>query len=100
MLTVTGVLYMAIPLGIVGHAFTQVWQDRDRILLVKKTQAALLQWGYKAHDIPILCQVFDTHGEGELDINDFRRMIHQMRIGLNDDRVIELFHSFDADGSG
>lgn len=99
-LTVVSVLYMAVPLGIVGQAFKQVWEDRDRILLVKKTQAALVQWGYTANDIPLVFSIFDGLGEGELCLADFRRMMTQMRIGLNDERIIELFHSFDKDGSG
>lgn len=99
-LTIVSVLYMAIPLAIVGHAFNQVWEDRDKILLVQKARAALQQWGYSAGDIPVLCQIFDTSGEGELDINDFSRMIRMMHIGLKVDRVIELFDSFDSDGSG
>jgi len=99
-LTVTSVLYMAMPLGIVGHAFTQVWQDRDRILLVKKTQAALQQWGYTPQDIHILFSAFDSNGEGELNITDFRRMITHMNIGLSERRICELFHSFDLDGNG
>lgn len=99
-LVVTSVLYMAMPLGIVGHAFTRVWEDRDRILLIRKTKAAMLQWGYGPHDMPMLFQIFDSHGEGELDITDFRKMITAMRIGLNDKRICELFHSFDKDGNG
>lgn len=99
-LVICSVLYMAMPLGIVGHAFTQVWEDRDRILLVKKTQAALQQWGYTARDIPVLFEIFDSKGEGELNIKDFRKMIHQMRIGLNDHRINELFHRIDDDGGG
>jgi voltage-gated potassium channel Kch len=99
-LTVSSVLYMAMPLGIVGQAFTQVWSDRDRILLVKKARAALLQWGYSAADLPVLCKMFDTSGRGELNCPDFCRMIRMMRIGLKNERMIDLFDAFDADGSG
>ena len=34
-LTVCSTLYMAIPLGIIGHNFSEIWRDRDRILLVR-----------------------------------------------------------------
>merc|ERR1711966_72113 len=37
LLAVTSLLYMAVPLGIIGNIFTKVWDDRDRILLMKKT---------------------------------------------------------------
>jgi len=100
LLMIISVLYMAIPLGIVGHAFTQVWEDRDRILLVKKTQAALLQWGYTANDIPLVFSIFDSLGQGELNLADFRRMINQMCIGLGEKRIVQLFQSFDKDEDG
>jgi len=99
-LTIVSVLYMAVPLGIVGQAFKHVWADRDRILLTAKTQTALAQWGYTANDIPIVFSIFDSQGEGELCLTDFRLMIHQMRIGLSDGRIAELFQSFDKDGTG
>jgi len=37
-LVICSVLYMAMPLGIIGHAFTEIWQERDRILLMKRTR--------------------------------------------------------------
>merc|ERR1712176_933063 len=56
-LIVITVLYMAVPLGIIGNAFTQTWNDRDRILLTHRTRDRLRQWGYGARDIPVLFQV-------------------------------------------
>merc|ERR1719498_630068 len=79
-LAVTSVLYMAMPLGIIGHAFTQVWLDRDRILLVIKMKDVLRQWGYGALDIPLLFDIFDSRGEGTLNITDFRKMVNQMQL--------------------
>jgi voltage-gated potassium channel len=99
-LVVSSVLYMAMPFGMIGQAFMKVWEDRDRILLVKKVQDAMLQWGYMPSDMPMLFQAFDSSGEGDLSITDFRKMIHAMRIGLSDDRVCELFHSFDKNSNG
>lgn len=99
LLMITGVLYMAMPLGIVGHAFTEVWKDRHDILIVKKARSAMAQWGFTAHDIPTLCQVYDTDGLGALNMNDFRRMIHQI-IGMKDESAVQLFFYMDEDGSG
>jgi len=99
-LVISSVLYMAMPLGIIGQAFTQVWSDRDRILLMRRTKDRLLQWGYKATDIPVLFRSFDADGNGELDMSEFLDMMKEMRLGLKDERVIELFQSFDSDCSG
>merc|ERR1712061_875161 len=97
---VISLMYMAIPLGIIGEAFSQIWKDRDRILLMHRTRAKLVTSGFGPQDIPVLFSLFDSNNDGELDVTDFKRMISQMKIGLSDDRVVALFESFDADGSG
>jgi len=99
-LIISSVLYMAMPIGIVGNAFTQVWKDRDYILLATRTHNRLVEWGYTAHDIPALFKHFDTNGSGELSLVEFRQMIREMRVGLRDERVVELFETLDKDGGG
>lgn len=37
MLMVVSGLYMAIPIGILGNAFSSVWEDRDRLLVLPDT---------------------------------------------------------------
>merc|ERR1719486_752811 len=80
-LVVSSVLYMAMPVGIIGGAFTNVWSDRKRILICHQTKHRLLHWGYSAWDIPHLFRCFDGDGNGELDLEEFRRMMFQMRVG-------------------
>jgi len=99
-LQVVGVLYMAMPLGIVGQAFTSAWNNRARILLMKTTRTRLEQFGYSARDIPEIFKQYDLDGNGELDLEEFRQLILEMRIGLTDERVVKLFEAFDADGGG
>mmetsp|Transcript_115359 Transcript_115359/g.326874 ORF Transcript_115359/g.326874 Transcript_115359/m.326874 type:complete len:506 (+) Transcript_115359:81-1598(+) len=98
--TVAGVLYMAMPIGIIGSAFTETWKARDRILLIKRTRENLFQWGYSAEDIPSLFQAFDLDGDGDLCLSEFRKMMRRMRVGLRDERIIELFQSIDSTGGG
>jgi len=99
---VCSVLYMAMPIGIIGNAFTQIWSDRDRILLTVRTRERFAQWGYTAKDMQMLFQHFDRNNNGELTLPEFRKMIAEMRIGIQDqdERVVQLFESFDRDGSG
>lgn len=99
-LVISSVLYMAMPLGIIGYSFTQIWKDRDRILLTQRTRDRLIQWGYSALDIRKVFAHFDSDGGGELDLEEFREMMRAMQIGLSEERIIELFLSFDADGGG
>jgi len=99
-LFITSALYMAIPLGIVGNAFNRVWEDRDRLLLLRRTRKRLAQWGYTAMDIMNFFTAFSTHGGGVLTLDDFGRMIEEMSLGLTERRINDLFELFDDDGSG
>jgi len=96
----TSTMYMAIPLGIIGNAFNDVWKDRDHILLMERTRTRLQQAGYTPQDIPILFKLFDCDRNGQLDITEFRWMLQGMRLGLKKNRVIELYEAFDDDKSG
>jgi len=100
LLVLSSVMYMAMPLAIIGGSFTQVWQDRHSILLVHRTKQRLGEWGYTAGDIPALFQVFDRDCSGDLDLSEFRRMVRAMKLGFSDERILQLFGLFDADGSG
>jgi hypothetical protein len=99
-LSVLSMLFMAMPLGIIGSAFNMVWSDRDRILLTQRTRKRLTQWGYTADDVMVLFKFMDSDGDGELCIQDFDRLMRHMRLGLNKERVFQLFNTFDQDGSG
>mmetsp|Transcript_6252 Transcript_6252/g.17903 ORF Transcript_6252/g.17903 Transcript_6252/m.17903 type:complete len:630 (-) Transcript_6252:72-1961(-) len=93
-------LYMAIPLGIIGSAFSEVWNDRFRILLTERTRKRFHQAGYEAHDIPFLFQIFDANKDNSLDVEEFKMMVEFMQVGFRGRRVVELFDLFDVDGSG
>jgi len=100
LLTITSALYMAMPIGIVGSAFSTVWSDRDRLMLMHRTSAQLRQAGYTAKDVPHLIRLFDADRDGQLNYREFRRMIHEMHVGISEVRIAELFHVFDSDDSG
>jgi len=99
-LIVSSALYMAIPLGIVGSTFSKVWDDRDRLLLMRRTKDRIVQGGYDPRDIPELFKLFGAEQTGVLSLKDFRRMLIQMKIGMSEERICELFKSFDDDGNG
>jgi hypothetical protein len=97
---VSGVLYMSMPLGIIGHAFTDAWADRDRIILVQHIHQSFTAHGYTASDMPILFEIFDTSIDGNLNFREFYEMLREMNIGLSDERCLALFKALDANSSG
>ncbi|CAK0907676.1 unnamed protein product, partial [Prorocentrum cordatum] len=100
LLIVLGVILMAVPMGIIGMTFNEVWNTRDYSLLLSKTRAKLHQWGYTAHDIPTLFKIVDYDENGVLELDEFCELVKEMKIGLSEDRVVALFEHMDKDGSG
>merc|ERR550532_2633930 len=43
---------------------------------------------------------FNTDGDGTLSLDEFKKMMLEMQIGLSDERIMELFDSIDMDKSG
>jgi len=99
-LVLSSVLYMAMPISIIGSAFMKTWEDRHRLLVMIRTRDRLKQWGYTALDMPALFQRVDVNGNGELSVDEFRDMIGKMGIGMKAKEATELFEVFDEDGSG
>jgi hypothetical protein len=99
-LIVLGVIMMAVPIGIIGSTFNQVWNARDYSLLLSKTRMKLHKWGYTAHDIPTLFNLVDENGNGVLELDEFCELVKEMKIGLPEDRIAALFEHMDKDGSG
>jgi len=99
-LIIIGVMLMAVPVGIIGMQFNEVWNARDYSLLLSKTRARLHQWGYTAHDIPMLFKIVDYDDNGVLELDEFCELVKEMKIGLSEDRIVALFEHMDKDGSG
>eukprot|EP00747_Dinoflagellata_sp_TGD_P192509 gnl/TRDRNA2_/TRDRNA2_57470_c0_seq1.p1 gnl/TRDRNA2_/TRDRNA2_57470_c0~~gnl/TRDRNA2_/TRDRNA2_57470_c0_seq1.p1 ORF type:complete len:169 (+),score=19.95 gnl/TRDRNA2_/TRDRNA2_57470_c0_seq1:2-508(+) len=101
-LVVVAVLYMSMPVGIIGNAFTQVWQDRDRILITRRVQQHLQKWGYTGQDIFALFFLFDVNGDGALGYQEFRKLVKHLQLDsvLSDSRILALFQSLDTNGDG
>eukprot|EP00928_Gymnodinium_smaydae_P028661 TRINITY_DN21807_c0_g1_i1.p1 TRINITY_DN21807_c0_g1~~TRINITY_DN21807_c0_g1_i1.p1 ORF type:complete len:572 (-),score=108.15 TRINITY_DN21807_c0_g1_i1:48-1763(-) len=99
MVFLTG-LYMAIPVGILGNAFNDVWKERHRILILDRTRTVLEQCGIGLKDVPKLFRIFDVDQNGEIDRKEFEWMLEGMNLGLTQKRMMDLWSVFDEDGSG
>jgi len=99
-LIVVSAIYMAMPIGIVGKAFGSVWDDRHRLLLMQRLRTRFATVGYDPQDIPGLFCSYDENGDGELSMDEFRRMLQQLEVEAKDERAHDVFQAFDNDGSG
>lgn len=100
MLCFISVLFMAMPISLLGNAMTHAWADRSRILLMTRTRQRLKNYGYEASDMPSLFRKFDSNGNGELTMDEFCDMIGKMNVGIRPSEAEELFELFDTDASG
>ncbi|CAE7198522.1 KCNB2 [Symbiodinium sp. CCMP2592] len=94
------VLFMAMPLSVLGNAMSQTWADRHRILLMTRTRSRLKNLGYSADDMPKLFKKFDTDNNGELELEEFVDLVAAMKVGVKPHEASELFMAFDSDGNG
>lgn len=99
-LTFVSVVFLALPVGIIGHEFNKSWQSRAHMLLMTRVRKCLNKWGFNAGDVQILIQFADTDGDGKLTLSEFVELIRQMRIGVSSEAAAELFTLLDVDYNG
>ncbi len=99
-LIVTSLLYLSIPFGILGSAFTLAWAQRSAVLAIRKLRKHLANHGFISADVPKLLQHFDLNHDSEISLVEFRTMINDVMIGLSDREVIDLFECLDLQREG
>ncbi|CAE7376902.1 Kcnd1 [Symbiodinium sp. CCMP2456] len=99
-LTTVSVLFFALPVGIIGHEFTAAWHMRRQVLLFARVRKCFLKWGYHGEDVEALFQYADADADGMLNLLEFCELLHEMRLGLDTDSLIELFMLFDPGNEG
>mmetsp|Transcript_15236 Transcript_15236/g.31988 ORF Transcript_15236/g.31988 Transcript_15236/m.31988 type:complete len:567 (+) Transcript_15236:97-1797(+) len=99
-LILAGVCYMAMPLSIIGGTFSQVWDDRDRIILREKTTNLISEGGVGMDDLRALFDAADADGSGTVTKDEFTDLVAAFGLGLPREQVIKLFKSIDDNHGG
>lgn len=99
-LMITSALYMAIPIGIVGNAFSEVWNQRDRLLVMHRFRNAFLEVGFNLFDFQRIFEAFDDDGNGMMDIDEFSSMLKAMQMNMSEERLTMLYQALDKEGAG
>jgi len=99
-LTFVSILFLALPVGIIGYEFTSCWRNRWKVLLIQKARKCLEKWGYTARDVRVLFDYVDVDGDGSLNLSEFIELIRQMRVGINAETSFNIFSLFDDDQNG
>jgi len=99
-LLVVGALYMAIPIGIVGNAFSKIWEDRDRLFILCDIRDRVVQAGITPADLFHIYQELDQDKDGQLSLQEFKAMFTLLDIKIGDHMSARIFDKLDADGEG
>jgi hypothetical protein len=99
-LAIIGPLYMAMPLGIIGHSFSQIWVDRNRLTALQKMRQGLTNAGYSPWELKRMFELFDCTGDGSLTFEEFKAWLKVMGLTESDKFAQEVFDYFDDDAGG
>eukprot|EP00929_Paragymnodinium_shiwhaense_P090391 TRINITY_DN50574_c0_g1_i2.p1 TRINITY_DN50574_c0_g1~~TRINITY_DN50574_c0_g1_i2.p1 ORF type:complete len:936 (-),score=112.09 TRINITY_DN50574_c0_g1_i2:210-3017(-) len=96
-----GMVFMAMPIAIVGSCFSETWFNQDRIVLLDTVKSRLIDQGYTPQELRDVFDEVDEDGSGEIEFHEFKRMIRAFNLrSLNAAKCHRLFHYFDTDGDG
>jgi len=91
-LSIMGVLCMAMPIAIIGDAFKETWHNRDFLLLVDRIKERLVQWHFTQADAESIFRRYDSEGVGHLTLHEFFVMLMDMRLGMDEEEIVQVFH--------
>eukprot|EP00392_Amoebophrya_sp_AT5.2_P006674 g6686.t1 len=93
-----GVIFLSMPIAIVGTCFSQTWFDQDRIVLVEKVRSRMRQQGYTTDDLREVFDEVDEDLSGEIDFYEFKRMLEAFHFFAPIGKTRKLFNHFDSNG--
>jgi len=100
-LMVGSCLYMAIPIGIVGTAFHEVWCDKTRLLALQDLRELLSAHGYAVEDLMALFNVItDGSIDSSISFGDFQGILDGLGCEWQTEVCKHVFDVLDIDGMG
>lgn len=97
---VAGLLFMAMPISIVGNNFTVIWEERQVLFVVAKIRSLLEASNLTSEHLEQVFKEMDVSGDGSLDMQEFRRALGVMGITVTSRQLSETFQAFDGDMDG
>lgn len=97
-----GVIFLSMPLAIVGDNFTATWADREKVIFVEKMKE--IYHKRRILTVEDMCNEFDIiekEYEGELSFPEFREhVVDDLKMEVEPTHLKRVFHAIDEDGSG
>lgn len=97
---VFGVLFLAMPLSIVGNNFVEVWNDRERVIFIEKLKDSLLHNQVKKETFQTAFDELDKDGSGSLSFKEFKIALNNLQLNWPPKQLLKLWNAIDSDKSG
>ena len=97
---ICGLIFLAMPLAIVGSTFGQVWDARQIIKLQRHMTQLLARSGIQPTDAVSAFKKIDTSGDGNVTKDEFTTFLQMYGIEMDKEEVKELWGALDTDKSG
>ena len=96
-----GILFLAMPLSVVGSNFQQAWDDRTLYKLQALTRQMLSENDMKPDDCITAFKQFDVDGDGLVDEKEFAHfVVGVLGLNLKKPELVKLWAMLDANHSG
>ncbi|CAD7954622.1 unnamed protein product [Amoebophrya sp. A120] len=95
-----GVIFLSMPIAIVGTSFSKTWFEQDIIIVVEKVRSRMRQQGYTTDDLREVFNELDEDGSGSIEFNEFKRMLEAFHFFGSLATCRKLFNHFDCNGTG
>ena len=93
------VVFLPIPLAIVGNTFTRVWEERQQVKLRGILRQMLTEQGISPTDFTQAFVQFDTDGNGTIEREEFYEIVEtHMNLGLSKKDMRAMWRCIDVDG--
>ena len=89
---------MAMPLAIVGNNFSDVWNDRFRLLLLDKLANGVIK--RDIYEVKKQFLKYDDDGTGNISLTEFLAFVDGLDMRLSKRVIKQPFRSIDTDGGG
>lgn len=97
---VMGVVFVAMPLAIVGSNFTLAWDEKMKLSVVEQVQMHCIDTSISLNGVQRLFIEADQDLSGVLDYAEFRGFMMNLGVRMTPSQARKVFHVFDESGNG
>lgn len=97
---ICGLIFLAMPLAIVGSTFGQVWDERQMFKLQRHLRQLLAENGIEPDDAVTAFKKIDESGDGTVGYDEFQMFAEMHSLSLKADELKQVWKALDSDSSG